>query len=93
MDSVLVIRLLILSFPIVVCHPNTITRISELPENSQKLFNFFSGGLTELIWNQVGEGENIDLNEKCYRSIQITQNHIDLGSEWAYRREFMVYLI
>ena len=67
--------------------------INELPETQKKLFYFFSGGLTQIVWDKINGGDsNFDLillSNECRQSITQVYEHLEKGSEWAFRGKLM----
>lgn len=84
-------QLILIFLPFVIGQTKTISKVSELPASNRKLFDFFSGGLTELVWDE-NKIERLKLSEKCTKSLRITKDHNDRGSEWAFRRKFIKLL-
>ncbi|KAI1293527.1 Nose resistant to fluoxetine protein 6 [Halotydeus destructor] len=59
-------------------------RVSRLPEPQRKLFQFFTGGVTQLLWTDLKPIEQ-SVNPVCKKSLQEIIDHIDKGTDWAFR--------
>ena len=59
--------------------------IADLSPHQHQLFKFFSGGLSEIVWQNVTFGLRADqLSPGCRQELLLIQSEIDRGSEWAF---------
>jgi hypothetical protein len=58
--------------------------ISSLPSAQYNLFRLFSSGLSDVFWSHT-DFSDIKIGKECTKSMAITADHLEEGSEWAFR--------
>ena len=65
-------------------------RLASLTGPQRNLFRFFTGGITQLLWDDMKSVRDLKLNGLCERSLLETVANIEKGSEWAFRSKSIV---
>ena len=59
--------------------------VLNLPPAQLNLFRLFSSGITELVWSKDADIQGLDISQDCKTSLLAVLEHINEGSEWAYK--------
>lgn len=69
--------------------------ISSLPPAQYNLFRLFSGGITDVFWNDDADANNftgINIGKECMTSMTALSEHLEQRSEWAFRgKSFILF--
>ena len=66
--------------------------VENLPPAQLNLFRLFSSGITELVWSQNPNIQGLDISEDCKASLLTVLQHINEGSEWAYKGKNIIII-
>ena len=65
-------------------------RLASLTGPQRNLFRFFTGGITQLLWDDMKSVRDLKLNGLCEKSLLETVANIEKGTEWAFRSKLIV---